>query len=172
MRVSRFRNSLSSIPHLLAAGNVNAAGWGNCRRPSPIKKAARRPLFPPRPAVSDVVMLDFRDLGRVVVMAGATVHPAGEQVVENAHDRQQQQQEDQVAADAPDQSEQPQDDEDGDDRPDQTGHEFTSLMAGCRLTLKLIATISSIMERRWRAVKGPNGPSPTGDLATARRGGG
>jgi len=71
-------------------------------------------------------MLDWRVLGRVMVRARGTIHSAREQVVENTHDRQQQQEKDQVAADIGNEAEEPKDNENGHDGPDEARQAFTS----------------------------------------------
>src|SRR5713101_6936829 len=58
---------------------------------------------------------------------GVAIHPAGQQVVEDADDRQQEQKEDEGAADVKANAEQPEDDENRHDCPDQTRQECTSV---------------------------------------------
>jgi len=71
-------------------------------------------------------MVDWGVLGGVMVRAGATIHSACEQVVENTHNRQQQQEKDQVAADIGNEAEEPEDEENGHDSPDEARQGFTS----------------------------------------------
>src|ERR671935_1812046 len=118
--------------------------WPNCTGVCPNKKAALRPLFPPIPTNSNVVVLDFGDLGGVVVMPGAAIHPAREQVVDDADDRQQQQQENQAAAHMGCKAEEPEQHQYDNRQPDQIRQDSTSANGQIVVPSNLIITISSI----------------------------
>src|SRR5256886_17486371 len=110
MWVKSFRNSLSSIPHLLGLGMVPAGPAGQIVDGSaPQKKRPEGAAYASAPPL-DVGVLDLGHLGGVVVVAGAAVHPPRPQGVGHADDRQHEQKEDESAADVKADAEQAEDD--------------------------------------------------------------
>src|SRR2546430_12631157 len=76
MWVKSFRNSLSSIPHLLGLGMVPAGPAGQIVDGSaPQKKRPEGAAYASAPPL-DVGVLDLGHLGGVVVVAGGAAHPA------------------------------------------------------------------------------------------------
>src|SRR6266849_7536539 len=119
MWVSSFRNSLSSIPHLLGLWHGACVAGGQIVDGSGQQKKRPGGRFSLSATPSDVCVLDLRRLVGLVVVPGAHAHPDG-QLVYDADDRQQEQEEDQGAADVKANAGQPENREDRDDRPDQT----------------------------------------------------
>src|SRR2546430_4561811 len=98
MWVKSFRNSLSSIPHLLGLGMVPAGPAGQIVDGSaPQKKRPEGAAYGSAPPL-DVGVLDLGHLGGVVVVAGGALHPPRQPVVRHAHDRPHQQKGDERAA--------------------------------------------------------------------------
>src|SRR5713101_8018551 len=86
MWVSSFRNSLSSIPHLLGLWHGARVAGGQIVDGSGQQKKRPGGRFSLSATPSDVCVLDLRRLGGLVVVPGAHAHPDG-QLVYDADDR-------------------------------------------------------------------------------------